>query len=97
MNATLEEKKVKLAMVAELRASPAYRAILLPHFQALARLHAAQCRNKTLPMEKRAEHIEAAELSERLVTYLDDRAAALEAQIEAIRGEKKERGRGRMG
>jgi hypothetical protein len=85
MNAVLEEKKARLALVNELRASGAYRAILLPHFAALARHHAGECRNKSLPWEKRAEHIEAAELAERLGTYLDERAAALETQMEALR------------
>lgn len=85
MNAALEEKRARLALVNELRHSAAYRAILQPHFAALARHHAGECRNKTLPWEKRAEHIEAAELAERLGTYLEERAAALETQIEALR------------
>ncbi len=84
MNTTIEEKKLRLGMVNELRESPAFRAILLPHFRALARHHAEQCRNKGLNWEKRAEHIEAAEMAEQLGSYLDERAAALQSQIEAM-------------
>jgi hypothetical protein len=85
MKDSLEEKKARLAQVRALLASPAYVAVLAPHFQALARHHAAQCRNKLLPAEKRVEHIEAAELAEQLETYLELRAATLETQIEALR------------
>jgi hypothetical protein len=84
MNPTLEEKKTRLAQVRSLLSAPAYAAILVPHFESLALHHAAQCRNKRLTAEKRAEHIEAAELAEQLTSYLEKRAASLEAQIEAI-------------
>jgi hypothetical protein len=88
MTTALEEKKSRLALIHDLRASPAYLTILLPHFQSLATHHAQQCRNKSLPWEKRAEHIEAADLADHLLTYLDDRAATLQSQIEALRNER---------
>lgn len=88
MKAALDDKKARRAMVEELRDSPAYRVILRPHFEALAAYHAAECRNRNLTWEKRAEHIEAAALAGGLVTYLDERAAALGAQIEALQGRK---------
>ncbi len=79
---TLGELKDTLAAIKRLLKNEDFQAIMVPHFQTKAAEHIAGCRDKTLTPEKRAEHIEAAELAENLTTYLETRERTVAKLIE---------------
>lgn len=81
MNPKLAEKAENLAALKRLGTNEDFQTIFLPHLIERAEHHAAQCRNRDLTPEKRAEHIEAADLAESLLDYLDARKKTLEAKI----------------
>jgi hypothetical protein len=81
MNVELAEKQEKLKAVERLMESPDFKTVFLPHLVEMAKHHAGECRNKNLTPDKRAEHIEAAELAENLQKFLKERQAQLKATI----------------